>query len=269
MPPHSGDDRSGAGGALTVATFNVRNSRACDGTNSWILRRRATAAAIAALGADVVGLQEVFRRPLAYLLRSLRDHDGYGEARAGGGRGERCTILVPRGRFDVLASRTSWFGDAPQRPGTRLPGAGFPRVATMVKLRDRAASCELDVWNVHLDERSAANRARSTAQLATWIQPDTPTIVMGDFNAVPGDEEVFAPLGAARLRSTLGTDAPGTAHDFTGRTDVPRLDHILVSPHWQVEGANVVTTRPKGRLPSDHWPVVATLRLTEDARIAR
>jgi endonuclease/exonuclease/phosphatase family metal-dependent hydrolase len=247
--------------ALTVATFNIRNSRAFDGFNSWIFRRSATAAAIGSIGADVIGLQEVFRRPLSYLLRRAGAYEGVGEARSGDGRGERCPVLVRRDRLQLLAAQTRWFGDAPTTPGSRLPGASFPRVATHAHLRDRETSAELDFWNVHLDERVASNRATSAEQLAGWLDHDRPTIVLGDFNAVPDDDEVFAPLLAAGLSSALPAEAPGTAHDFTGRTDGRRLDHIFVSRHWQVHEAAVVTPRPRGRLPSDHWPVLAVVAL--------
>jgi endonuclease/exonuclease/phosphatase family metal-dependent hydrolase len=247
--------------ALTVATFNIRNARACDGRNSWLLRRRVTVTAIDELRADVLGLQEVFPRPLSYLLRRLARYDSVGEGRSGGGRGERCAIMVWRDRLQVLRTQTQWFGDAPQGPSNRLPGASFPRVATSARLRDGETSAEFDVWNVHLDERIAGNRTSSTMQLATWMDPGVPTVVLGDFNAVPGDADVFAPLLAAGLRQVLVEEALGTAHDFTGRTDVPRLDHILVSDHWDVLEAGVVTVRPRGRLPSDHWPVRGVVRL--------
>jgi endonuclease/exonuclease/phosphatase family metal-dependent hydrolase len=246
---------------LTVATFNIRNSRAFDGRNSWILRRSATTTAIGAIDADVIGLQEVFARPLRFLLRRLRAYEAFGEGRSGGRRGESCPVLVKSRHLDVVHARTLWFGDEPERAGSRLPGATFPRVATTVRLRDPRSSVEMVVWNVHLDEHSAANRARSTAQLAGWIDRDLPTIVVGDFNAVPDDGAVFAPLHAAGLRSVLDDGGAGTAHAFTGRTDVPRLDHILVSADWHVETAAALTARPNGRLPSDHWPVRAVLRM--------
>jgi hypothetical protein len=41
---------------LRVATFNIRNSSAPDGDDSWPLRRESTVAAIDALDAEVVGL---------------------------------------------------------------------------------------------------------------------------------------------------------------------------------------------------------------------
>jgi endonuclease/exonuclease/phosphatase family metal-dependent hydrolase len=58
-------------------------------------------------------------------------------------------------------------------------------------------------------------------------------------------------------------DAPGTNHDYGTFEPKVRIDHILVSDHWAVHGAEVVTEKPRGRFPSDHWPVVADLELPD------
>jgi endonuclease/exonuclease/phosphatase family metal-dependent hydrolase len=84
--------------------------------------------------------------------------------------------------------------------------------------------------------------------------------VLGDLNAGPGGD-VVAPLLAVGLRDALEGVPGGTAHGFTGRTDGRRIDHVLVSRHWDVVAASIEHPRPGGRLPSDHWPVVADLRL--------
>ena len=39
--------------------------------------------------------------------------------------------------FHVDSHRTMWFGSRPDTPGSRIPGAGAPRVATIVHLTDR------------------------------------------------------------------------------------------------------------------------------------
>ncbi|MFA4966384.1 MAG: hypothetical protein WC709_12245, partial [Thermoleophilia bacterium] len=44
---------------VRCASFNIRNGLGRDGRHAWPWRARACAAAIAGLGADVVGLQEV------------------------------------------------------------------------------------------------------------------------------------------------------------------------------------------------------------------
>ncbi len=242
-----------------MATFNVRNGLARDGWNSWPFRRHATAAALRGLDADVVGLQEAF----GFQARSLQDHcPGYGFTGAGRSPrrwGERCSVVFRRGDLTLVSSETRWYGADPTKPGTRLPDASFPRIATVVRLRQTGGRPTVTVVNTHLDEHHERNRVAAAGQLLTWLD-DGPTVVVGDLNALP-DSPVVATLVAGGLRNAVGDDAPGTNHAFTGRTDGRRIDHILVSSHWAVAGARVDTTRPGGRLPSDHWPVVADLVL--------
>ncbi|WP_053204528.1 endonuclease/exonuclease/phosphatase family protein [Jiangella muralis] len=243
---------------LRVATFNIRNGRALDGWNSWWFRRGATAAAIGGLGADVLGLQEVYEFQRAYLARRLPGLQWFTQGRGGGRSGEHSPVAVSGGFIRVLDHRTRWYGDTPDVPATALPDASFPRIATLLRCRDQRTAREFTVVNTHLDERHTANRVASTRQLAGWLDPDVPVVVMGDFNAGPRDQ-ALQPLLDAGLRPAPLTG--GTMHHFTGATDGRRIDHILASPHWTFEDAEVVQERPGGRLPSDHWPVRATLRL--------
>ena len=244
---------------LRVGTFNVRNGLARDGWNSWPFRRKATAAALRGLDADVVGLQEAF----GFQARSLQDHcPGYGFT--GSGRsprrwGERCSIAFRRGDLTIVSGETRWYGPTPTKPGTKLPDASFPRIATVVRLRQTGGGPTFTVVNTHLDEHHERNRVAAAEQLLTWLD-DGPTVVVGDLNAVP-DSPVVAVLVAEGLTDAVPGDAPGTNHGFTGRTDGRRIDHILMSRHWTVDDARVHITRPDGRLPSDHWPVTADLVL--------
>ena len=63
----------------------------------------------------------------------------------------------------------------------------------------------------------------------------------------------------------LAGDDRGTAHDFGGGTHHNRLDHIFVSPDIEVVHGTVVADGRTRRLPSDHWPVLARLRLPRSA----
>jgi len=74
-------------------------------------------------------------------------------------------------------------------------------------------------------------------------------------------------LLAGGLRDTLpelGDRGPRSAthHDWDGSTAGTRIDFVLVGAGWHVAAAEIRHDRPGGRLPSDHWPVVADLRLT-------
>ena len=225
---------------LTVATFNIRNGRAFDGRNSWPLRRARCAEAIRSLDADVLGLQEVYGCQLRYLQRQLPDYTFVGEGRNGGRRGEHTPIGA---RGSVRSHVTRWFS---------VPGSRFPRITTTATLDG-----DVHVTSTHLDESSTERRNASAVQLRQWLD-DMPGlhIVMGDFNA-EANASLFDTVGL--IRADPGSS--GTTHHFRGTTDGRQIDHILVSPGIEVLDASVAHPRPGGRLPSDHWPVVARLRL--------
>jgi endonuclease/exonuclease/phosphatase family metal-dependent hydrolase len=247
-------------GNVRVASFNVRNGRAFDGWHSWPFRRRALLEAVRSLDADVVGLQEPFRFQLRWLTRRLGDHDVVGAGRNDGRRGEHTAILVRRSTGEVVEHRTRWYGDRPDHPGERLPGARVPRTATtaLVQLSD---GTRMQVTCTHLDERDAGRRRRSLEQLLGWLAAsEHPQVLLGDFNAEVADP-LLSLAAEAGFRQALAPDAGGTNHDFTGRTDGRRLDHILVGPGVAVVDSGVAHPRPGGRLPSDHWPVWADLEL--------
>jgi endonuclease/exonuclease/phosphatase family metal-dependent hydrolase len=169
-------------------------------------------------------------------------------------------VLARRSTLRIVEERTRWFGETPDRPGTRLPGASFPRIATTVvaELLDGAA---LRFTSTHLDERSEERRRLSATQLLEWVaEHGGAHVLAGDFNAPP-TSPLFAAFAAAGFRHAVAASAGGTVHHFTGRRDGRRLDHILVSREFEVVGAEVVYGEPGERLASDHWPVVAELRM--------
>ncbi len=206
--------------------------------------------AIERIGPDVAGLQEVRPLQLRYLRRRLRAYGFHSRGRAELlGKGEHCPVLHRRDRLAVQGWDVRWFSPAaPDRIATLAHFDGF------------------SVLNTHLAERSPAVREASVRTMLAWLgETDGPWIVMGDLNATPADPPVQALLGAG-LRDALAglpADGPGaaTGHGWTGTADGRRIDHILVSPEWEVVEASIARTRPRGRLPSDHWPVTARLRL--------
>ncbi len=110
--------------------------------------------------------------------------------------------------------------------------------------------------------------------IARWVSegPDSalPAIVLGDFNADPGSEPYLRLAGdvASGLRdSRLTTRTPpyGPPGTFTGfdiakATPLP-IDHIFVTSTFTVESYAVITQHWGGHLPSDHYPVLAEVRL--------
>ncbi|MEV6285344.1 endonuclease/exonuclease/phosphatase family protein [Kribbella sp. NPDC051770] len=241
---------------LPVATFNIRNSSAPDGDDSWPLRREATVAAIAALEADVVGLQEVLPDQLDYLRERFGGWEIVGAGRDDGlAAGEHSVVMVRPGAWTIASYETRWLSPTPERPGSVGWDADLTRIATLVQLE--SAGQRVGVVNTHYDHLGETARVESSRLIDQWATADQPWILMGDLNAEPGSPPLKV-LTDAGWTDTLPADAGGTFHDFTGVAD-ERIDHILVK-HLNVLTAEVAQDRPDGRLPSDHWPVVATLR---------
>jgi endonuclease/exonuclease/phosphatase family metal-dependent hydrolase len=140
----------------------------------------------------------------------------------------------------------------------------------MAWFTDHVDGRRFGVANAHLDERSDEIRQRSTAALVAWIDElrtagdDRPWIVVGDLNATPADASVQVLLTAG-WHDALGAipsygPESATANEFSGRRNGARIDHILVEDAASVQQAHIDHSRPHGRLGSDHWPVVASLR---------
>jgi endonuclease/exonuclease/phosphatase family metal-dependent hydrolase len=249
-------------GLLRVASFNIRNGLGRDGRNCWPLRGGACAAAIAGLDADLVGLQEVRLFQERGLARRLRGYAGAGAGRDDGrGRGERCTVVFRPSRLRLDEWTVRWFSDTPWVPGSRSWGNPITRIVTLCRFTDLPTGERLGFANAHWDGASAASRLRSAEALLRWLDPSLPWLVTGDLNATAQDPAV-ARLVAGGLSDTLaGLGARGpraaTHHQWDGATDGTRIDYVLADGRWDVLGARIDHARPGGRLPSDHWPVVA------------
>ena len=241
---------------LRIATCNVRNGRAPDGRNAWPLRRRRLLDYLDSLDADVLALQEAFAFQVRAVAAALPGHRVIGHGRSRRRRGEQVPILVRNERLDVHGERTRWLSESPDRPGSRLPGARFPRISTVADLHDAATRRTFTLANTHLDADDPERRRHAAGILADWAADWTAPVLVGDLNATI-DAPELAPLLATGLQDALPRDAPGTDHGFTGRTDGPRIDHVLVDPSWRVAAATVAVR--EGRPPSDHWAVVVDL----------
>jgi endonuclease/exonuclease/phosphatase family metal-dependent hydrolase len=53
----------------------------------------------------------------------------------------------------------------------------------------------------------------------------------------------------------------GTYNGFTGQSDGPKIDYIMVKSNMTVIEAYILQTNQKGCYPSDHFPVTAQVGL--------
>src|SRR5690606_1273431 len=172
-----------------------------------------------------------------------------------------------RDRLRLDAWTVRWFSDTPTAPGSRSWGNPLPRIVTLCRFTDMTNGLRFGAADVHWDGASAVSRLRSAEVLLLWLDPAVPWLVVGDLTGTVADPAV-ALLLAGGLRDTLaylGPRGPGAAthHAWDGSTWGTRIDHVLVDDRWDVLRAHIDHSRPGGRLPSDHWPVVADVILRD------
>jgi endonuclease/exonuclease/phosphatase family metal-dependent hydrolase len=258
---------------VRVMTFNIRFGTAPDGENAWPLRRDLVAKVIADEKPDVVGVQEALRSQLDELAEALPEYGRIGVGREPAGGGEYSAILYRTARFDVCDAGTFWLSEAPEEPGSKTWGNNLPRICTWARLLDRTNDRRFVLLNTHWDHESQPARLESGKLMARRIgdicTDGEPAIVTGDFNAAPDNPAIRALVDEGCVKDTFTTIHPdekrvGTFNGFGTKRNSPKIDAILTTDHWKVEDAAIVRTHEGKRYPSDHFPVTATVTLSED-----
>lgn len=118
---------------------------------------------------------------------------------------------------------------------------------------------DLAFWTPVLEtyRTGAQRRAEQARRLRRMIEAETgPVIVAGDFNSTR-HHWVYRHVAAAEgMQDAHRVAGRGLGWTFPAERPLVRIDHVLVSHHWQVVDAHV---SPHAAL-SDHRPVVARLR---------
>jgi len=261
---------------FNVMTFNLRCNTPNDGDNAWPHRIEQAAKTIAGHDPLVVGTQEGYYSMLTELHGKLPDYEWIGVGRFGGNENEHCAIFYKKDRLDALDQGHFWLSETPEEPATKSWDSMFPRMCTWVTFLDKASGNVFTVFNTHLDHHGQEARDRGVQVIWNYVSQHrtrytSPVIVMGDMNSAPAD------LPIRYLRGDAGEEGPNgwltdaysvydgtigrTAHEYKGGTDGEPIDYIFVSPQVELIAAEVERRTIDGRYPSDHYPVVAALRI--------
>jgi endonuclease/exonuclease/phosphatase family metal-dependent hydrolase len=164
-----------------------------------------------------------------------------------------------------------WLSDTPNVIGSITWDHTYIRMATWVRLRDRASGREFYVWNTHFDHQVEGARQKSAALLREKIaglDPAVPVLLIGDFNCIAGSSRAHEILtkeaGLVDTWSIAGSRANETLNTFHNYqppvAKQERIDWILARPPVTVERAAIETFHRGSQYPSDHFPVTATVR---------
>ena len=274
----------GAGSALAgepvrVMSFNIRYGTADDGVNAWPERKAFLADRISKFDPDLLGTQETLAFQRDELLGLLHRYEAAGVGRDDGReKGEMAALFFKPARFEQVAGGDFWLSQTPETVGSKGWDAALPRIATWVKLADKADKAALPILflNTHFDHQGAEARRESAALIRRYFDEHGTgcrLVITGDFNAgegTPPYEALFAAEGdkASPLIDTIRVavptrDAAGPEGTFTGfdgkSTGGERIDWIGCSRGFRVAEAGIDRSERDGRTPSDHAAVTAVL----------
>lgn len=254
---------------MLLGTWNVNSIRArLDRLLAWLER----------IGPDVVCLQELKVADTEFPIDAIRGA-GYHAAVHGQPTYNGVAILSREEPADI----TVGFGDGVADDQARLIAASIGGTRVVSAYVPNGQVVGSDKW---------AYKLRWLERLGAWLArhhtPDGPLVVAGDFNVAPDDRDVARPgewrdsvLCHAEARQALAAVAgwglvdairlhdpgpgPWSWWDYRQlafpKGNGLRIDHVfLTAPLAQrCTAARVDRDERKGRLPSDHAPVVVTV----------
>ncbi len=256
---------------MRVMTCNVRCSGARDGENDWVHRKDVCAAVMLSREPDVICCQEVWDDQVVDLRDRLGGYAWFGTIDEPTTRRPVNSIFYRRDRFERLSAGSYWLSETPHVCGSRSWDSDCVRLATWLRLIERASGRELRIVNTHLDHVSQAAREGQAGIInedAAAYAADYPQILTGDMNAAPGNpaiERFLATGWRDAWQDAHGLAETGTTfHGFRGADydrDKGRIDWIFTRGGVRAIGGEVARDAPQGRYPSDHYFLTADLEL--------
>ena len=282
---------------LLVGSYNIRYKNGGDSVkgNVWEKRCQVICDQVNFMSPDIFGTQEVLHTQLVDMLASLDGYEYIGVGRDDGAQGgEYAAVFYKTDRLRLLDQGNFWISETPDRPGLGWDAACV-RVCSWGKFTKQMATNDeaFFFFNLHMDHVGVVARREGAKLIVSKIREiagSAPVIVTGDFNVDQNDEiySIFTQSGLLKdsfLASRLRFAENGTFNSFD--TDLythSRIDHVFVSPCWQVDSYGVLTNsywtpdetsaqQMKGhdapqeidfakytrRQPSDHYPVFVKL----------
>ncbi|MEL6310208.1 MAG: endonuclease/exonuclease/phosphatase family protein [Chloroflexota bacterium] len=259
---------------IRVMTFNVRGSFHDDAANDWDKRRDLNIATIQKYAPDVIGFQEAQQGNIDDYARMLAGYDkelGYISIRTTQ-RYHQIPIYWKADRFEKINMGGFYLSETPDEWSIGWQST-LVRAVTWVVLCDLSSNSEFLVLNTHFPHERDADETRKhcadliVAQLEQ-IAPNTPQIVMADFNTQPSSDayQAFMQAGFVDTYTASGsTHSVNTFHGFMGddfEWQSGRIDWIFTKDGTQTftaQSCEVITDAEPPIYPSDHYPVIADL----------
>ena len=255
---------------VRVMTYNIRYASDTP-PNAWPDRLPVMKRLLRDQHPDLLGVQEALWSQMRDIEGAFPEYDWVGMGRQGGTRDEFSAIFYRKDRFEVLDFDHFWLSDTPNVIGSATWGNQITRMVTWVKFRDRRTGTEFYHVNTHFDHQSENARVKSAElalQRVRGFEAGRPVILTGDFNTAAEKSQSYTILtGENAFTDTWKTaQRRGPAYNTFGgwKPPVPdgdRIDWILARGDVAALWTEIDPYERNGQFPSDHYPVVADLKI--------
>ncbi|MDN3551510.1 endonuclease/exonuclease/phosphatase family protein [Mucilaginibacter aquaedulcis] len=256
---------------LIVGTYNLRYANARDTGNMWVNRAPIIASLIRFHDFDVFGTQEGLLNQLQDINAALPQYERYGLGRDDGkDAGEHSAIFFKKERFKLLNKGDFWLSQTPEKPSLGWDATCCNRICSWVYLQDKLTKKKFYFFNAHYDHQGKVAREESSKLILDKIKTiagKEPAIFTGDFNGSHESSwyQRVATSGIMFDTYTKVEHPYANNASFNGfRNSVPGteiIDHVFVSPAFNVKRWGILTDTYHGKFPSDHFPVLAEVAL--------
>ena len=255
---------------LRVMTFNIRYANPDDGPDYWDNRREAVVRMVRDCRPDILGIQEGLAPQVDFLDSALTDYTYVGVGRDDGARaGEYAAIFYRDSLFTPLEQGHFWLSETPDTPSMGWDAVCI-RIATWVRLLDKASGHELLVFNTHFDHQGEKAQINSAKQIISQLKEygNLPVVLTGDFNITESQQAYTTLTGnGSPLKDTykIARKKEGVSYTYHNFSRLPRrkrkkVDYIFVTSPIKVAKINIPheDAIPRNQI-SDHCPYIATL----------
>lgn len=262
--------------ALKVISFNLKRDSMLARKNRWQQRKSFATQIIKNSGADIIGVQELLPSMREDILSILQNYSVFGFGRTKRLTNEQSAIILPNEEASVQYDKTFWLSKKPEKQGSRAYFSFFPRICTVCEVYIKHLGCTVRVFNTHFDHICYPARVLSARIILEYMhrlnqKQKLPTILMGDMNAGPESKPIrilsenlhgYDDIHLTNIYDRIGRDKiQNTYHGFKGKQRKKPIDYIFVSEEFEVADCKIDKQCFGGRYPSDHYPLIATLKL--------
>ena len=253
---------------MKIVTWNLRCIwSGYDGIYSFVHRAGIIYEKILEEMPDVIAFQEVTVDSLELMKRMLPEYVFFGSFREESFDGEGLFTAFRKKKYALMTGDVFWCSLTPYLPGSRFANQSeYPRICICTKLRDLKTHKTIRFINVHLDNESDEARKLGLDCIFNYIATHNaadkqPTMILGDFNAVPESETMGAVFAKDWLVDATASIKETTFHDF-GKVDNEKIDYIFMTKDLSGYIVNVQLWKDEqnGIYLSDHYPICVELK---------